>query len=65
MVVGDLIGEGSAQDQSVVGETPNLAAWPPPRDRAYGARESARRTHGLRSATRTATTSISTPLVFR
>jgi hypothetical protein len=33
-VVGDLIGEGSAQDQSVVGETPNLAAWPPPRDRA-------------------------------
>ena len=34
MVVGDLIGEGSAQDQSVVGETPNLAAWPPPRDRA-------------------------------
>jgi hypothetical protein len=34
MVVGDLIGEGSAQDQSVVGETPTLAAWPPPRDRA-------------------------------
>jgi class 3 adenylate cyclase len=32
-VVGGLIGEGSAQDQSVVGETPNLAAlhyWPPP-----------------------------------
>jgi class 3 adenylate cyclase len=26
MVVGDLIGEGSAQDQSVVGETRNLAA---------------------------------------
>ena len=26
MVVGDLIGEGSAQEQSVVGETPNLAA---------------------------------------
>src|SRR4029077_4453986 len=25
-VVGDLIGEGSAQEQSVVGETPNLAA---------------------------------------
>jgi class 3 adenylate cyclase len=38
MVVGDLIGEGSAQDQSVVGETPNLAAWlrpavAPPRNR--------------------------------
>ena len=32
-VVGGLIGEGSAQEQSVVGETPNLAAlhyWPPP-----------------------------------
>jgi len=31
--VGGLIGEGSAQEQSVVGETPNLAAlhyWPPP-----------------------------------
>jgi len=32
VVVGDLIGEGSAQEQSVVGETPNLAArlqtWP-------------------------------------
>ena len=27
MVVGDLIGEGSAREQSVVGETPNLAAW--------------------------------------
>jgi len=26
VVVGDLIGEGSAQEQSVVGETPNLAA---------------------------------------
>jgi class 3 adenylate cyclase len=26
VVVGDLIGEGSAQKQSVVGETPNLAA---------------------------------------
>ena len=26
MVVGDLIGEGSVQEQSVVGETPNLAA---------------------------------------
>jgi class 3 adenylate cyclase len=26
LVVGDLIGEGSAQEQSVVGETPNLAA---------------------------------------
>ena len=26
MVVGDLIGEGSAQERSVVGETPNLAA---------------------------------------
>src|SRR5204862_8317405 len=26
VVVGDLIGEGSAQQQSVVGETPNLAA---------------------------------------
>ena len=26
MVVGDSIGEGSAQQQSVVGETPNLAA---------------------------------------
>ena len=25
VVVGDLIGEGSAQEQSVVGETPNLA----------------------------------------
>jgi hypothetical protein len=25
-VVGDLIGEGSAQEQSVVGETPNVAA---------------------------------------
>ncbi len=25
VVVGDLIGEGSAQQQSVVGETPNLA----------------------------------------
>ena len=33
VVVGGLIGEGSAQEQSVVGETPNLAAlhyWPPP-----------------------------------
>jgi hypothetical protein len=31
--LGGLIGEGSAQEQSVVGETPNLAAlhyWPPP-----------------------------------
>ena len=37
MVVGDLIGEGSAQDQSVVGETPNLAAWPPLRSaRGHG-----------------------------
>src|SRR4029077_12997922 len=26
VVIGDLIGEGSAQEQSVVGETPNLAA---------------------------------------
>src|SRR5437899_13035563 len=26
VVVGDLIGEGSAQEQSVVGRTPNLAA---------------------------------------
>jgi class 3 adenylate cyclase len=26
VVVGDLIGEGSAQEQSVVGEIPNLAA---------------------------------------
>ena len=26
VVVGDLIGEGSSQEQSVVGETPNLAA---------------------------------------
>jgi hypothetical protein len=26
VVVGDLVGEGSAQDQAVVGETPNLAA---------------------------------------
>jgi len=26
VVVGDLIGAGSAQEQSVVGETPNLAA---------------------------------------
>jgi len=26
VVVGDLLGEGSAQEQSVVGETPNLAA---------------------------------------
>ncbi len=26
VVVGDLIGEGSAQEQSIVGETPNLAA---------------------------------------
>ena len=26
MVVGDLIGTGSAQQQAVVGETPNLAA---------------------------------------
>ena len=26
VVVGDLIGEGSAHEQSVVGETPNLAA---------------------------------------
>jgi class 3 adenylate cyclase len=25
-VVGDLVGEGSAQEQAVVGETPNLAA---------------------------------------
>src|SRR5437667_7030913 len=30
VVVGDLIGEGSAQEQSVVGETPNLAARLPP-----------------------------------
>jgi len=28
VVVGDLIGESSAQEQSVVGETPNLAARP-------------------------------------
>ena len=26
MVVGDLVGEGAAQEQAVVGETPNLAA---------------------------------------
>ena len=26
VVVGDLIGEGAAQEQAVVGETPNLAA---------------------------------------
>jgi class 3 adenylate cyclase len=26
VVVGDLIGTGSAQEQAVVGETPNLAA---------------------------------------
>jgi class 3 adenylate cyclase len=26
LVVGDLVGEGSAQEQAVVGETPNLAA---------------------------------------
>jgi class 3 adenylate cyclase len=26
VVVGDLIGEGSAQEQAVIGETPNLAA---------------------------------------
>src|SRR5262249_32623555 len=26
VIVGDVIGEGSAQEQSVVGETPNLAA---------------------------------------
>ena len=26
MVVGDLIGSGSAQEQAIVGETPNLAA---------------------------------------
>src|SRR4029077_7067795 len=26
VIVGDMIGEGSAQEQSVVGETPNLAA---------------------------------------
>jgi hypothetical protein len=25
-VVGDLVGEGSAQEQAVTGETPNLAA---------------------------------------
>jgi class 3 adenylate cyclase len=34
VVVGDLIGEGAAQEQAVVGETPNLAArcrrWPSP-----------------------------------
>jgi class 3 adenylate cyclase len=27
VVIGDLIGEGSAGEQSVVGETPHLAAW--------------------------------------
>jgi class 3 adenylate cyclase len=27
VVVGDLIGTGSAQEQTVIGETPNLAAW--------------------------------------
>jgi hypothetical protein len=26
VVVGDLIGSGSAQEQAIVGETPNLAA---------------------------------------
>src|SRR5207244_8298544 len=29
VVVGDLIGRGAAQEQAVVGETPNLAARPP------------------------------------
>ena len=39
-VVGDLIGEGAAQERGVVGETPNLSAWlqaladPLPRSRA-------------------------------
>jgi hypothetical protein len=28
-VVGDLIGAGAAQEESVIGETPNLAAWLP------------------------------------
>jgi len=28
VVVGDLIGAGAAQEQAVVGETPNLAASP-------------------------------------
>jgi class 3 adenylate cyclase len=27
VVVGDLVGEGAAQEQAVVGDTPNLAAW--------------------------------------
>jgi hypothetical protein len=34
VVVGDLIGEGSAQEQSVVGDTPNLAARLQPFGRA-------------------------------
>jgi len=50
MVVGDLIGEGSAQDQSVVGETPNLAAWSPPRDRAGDIDPNYRRSPKARSA---------------
>jgi class 3 adenylate cyclase len=33
VVVGDLVGEGAAQEQAVVGATPNFAARPP-RDRS-------------------------------
>ena len=37
VVVGDLVGEGAAQEQAVVGDTPNLAArlqgWPSPHGR--------------------------------
>jgi class 3 adenylate cyclase len=36
VVVGDLVGEGSAQEQSVVGETPNLAARPAPASEDFG-----------------------------
>jgi class 3 adenylate cyclase len=38
VVVGDLVGSGAAQEQTVVGETPNLAARLQPRSRIPGAR---------------------------
>jgi hypothetical protein len=37
VVVGDLIGSGSAQEQTIVGETPNLAAPQRERERLFEA----------------------------
>ena len=58
VVVGDLVGEGAAQEEAVVGETPNLAArlqgWPSPgRGDRRGHAAAARRAVRARGSRRT------------